>query len=301
MLVDNYSKAKKATRTVGKLLPFVKRLRIVRRLKKSDSALEKNKVVIDRIARLYQEGNPPLFAHVGIETINRCNGTCGFCPVNAKLDPRPSLRMSEELLKKIIDDLVELEYKGEFALYSNNEPYLDKRIEEFIAYARTKLPECRHVLSTNGTLLTPERYKASIDNLDELIVNNYCDDFKFSERSLEIEALAKSNPEWWKKTLIKMRFNDDLLNNRAGESPNYAHRKPPEQHYGCYLQCTQLTVRPDGKLSICCNDALGKTQFGDLSSESVKTAWFDPARVELRRKILQDRTVVPICTYCNNA
>lgn len=31
----------------------------------------------------------PLFKNIEIETINRCNGSCSFCPVNKKENQRP--------------------------------------------------------------------------------------------------------------------------------------------------------------------------------------------------------------------
>ena len=68
---------------------------------------------------------------VEIETINKCNSTCGFCPVNRFADPRPLQRMPELLFAKIIDDLAGLGFRGTLHLFSNNEPFLDKRIFGF--------------------------------------------------------------------------------------------------------------------------------------------------------------------------
>lgn len=42
----------------------------------------------------------PLFNNIEIETVNRCNGTCSFCPVNKNQDPREYKKMPEELFKK---------------------------------------------------------------------------------------------------------------------------------------------------------------------------------------------------------
>lgn len=76
----------------------------------------------------------PLFSSIEIETMNRCNGKCTFCPVNHDIDPRKFSRMSEPLFQKIIDELKTLNYSGRLALYSNNEPFLDVRIEDFARY-----------------------------------------------------------------------------------------------------------------------------------------------------------------------
>ena len=52
----------------------------------------------------------PLFNNIEIETVNRCNGTCSFCPVNKNQDPREYKKMPEELFKKIIKELKEINY-----------------------------------------------------------------------------------------------------------------------------------------------------------------------------------------------
>jgi MoaA/NifB/PqqE/SkfB family radical SAM enzyme len=82
----------------------------------------------------------PLPHSIEIETINRCNSTCNFCPVNRFSDPRSLTRMPETLFHKIIDDLAAHDFSGNLSLFSNNEPFLDKRIFDFAAYARVTLP-----------------------------------------------------------------------------------------------------------------------------------------------------------------
>ena len=84
----------------------------------------------------------PLFDTISIETFSKCNGGCSFCPVNRFDDPRPDNLMDEELFKKIILNLYDLEYNGQLILSLNNEPFLDKRIYSFIKLARKKLPNC---------------------------------------------------------------------------------------------------------------------------------------------------------------
>lgn len=64
-----------------------------------------------------------LFRHVEIETYNRCNGVCEFCPVSAKWESRPECKMDEGLFKKIINELEMINYDGRLALFSNNEPF----------------------------------------------------------------------------------------------------------------------------------------------------------------------------------
>ena len=110
-----------------------------------------------------------LFNHIEVETINRCNGVCSFCPINTTRDPREKRIMSQELFEDIIDQLAEMQYGGKIALFSNNEPMLDERIIDFYKYTREKLPNAWIFMFTNGTLLTLDKFKKLIPFLDELI------------------------------------------------------------------------------------------------------------------------------------
>lgn len=89
---------------------------------------------------------------VEIETINRCNSTCEFCPANKDNDKRPFARLSDEDFRKIISDLKDWNYNGMISLYINNEPLIDTRILDFHKYVRQELPECRIKLFTNGNV-----------------------------------------------------------------------------------------------------------------------------------------------------
>lgn len=73
---------------------------------------------------------------IEIETINRCNNDCSFCPVNRNDDIRTPKIMKEELFYKIIDDLCNIKYTGVISLFSNNEPLLDTRLLKFLKYAK---------------------------------------------------------------------------------------------------------------------------------------------------------------------
>lgn len=73
---------------------------------------------------------------IELETYNRCNNDCAFCPVNRNNDTRKAHYMDEKLFYSIIDQLRIMDYSGSICLYSNNEPLLDKRIFKFVEYAK---------------------------------------------------------------------------------------------------------------------------------------------------------------------
>lgn len=51
-------------------------------------------VTVDRAVKAYDLDNMPLFEEIEIETLNRCNGKCSFCPVNVNEPQRPYHKMS---------------------------------------------------------------------------------------------------------------------------------------------------------------------------------------------------------------
>lgn len=276
-------------RVKGAFLPF--------RLASFEKRLEKRRKEVEESRRV--TGHAPLFKHIEIETFNRCNGECDFCPVNRHIDPRHAVKMSDELFDSIIGQLRELDYDGDICLFSNNESLLDKRIEDFSAKAKQSVPKANIVFSTNGTLLTPERYRALIDNTDLFYVNNYCDDFQLTPLSKEIMALAQSRDEWWRKTHIVIRYRREIMSSRGGQAPNKSDLPPPALKTGCTYPAEQMIVRPDGKLSLCCNDALGKYTLGDLSVQSLTEAWWGEKYENLRSKLLSSRSGFELCHNCD--
>jgi len=138
----------------------------------------------------------PLPHAIEIETINKCNSTCSFCPVNRFADTRPLARMPEELFRKIIDDLASHRYSGLLALYSNNEPFLDKRIFDFAAYARRVLPQATISIFTNGSALDIAKVERILPSLDILRINNYGRGRRGGNRCTGREVLPHSSSSW---------------------------------------------------------------------------------------------------------
>lgn len=240
----------------------------------------------------------PLFKLVEIETINRCNGVCEFCPVNVKDDPREKHIMSEELFYSIIGQLEEFNYQGRISLFSNNEPFLDERILDFSKYMREHLPGARIHMFTNGTLLTLEKFKSIIPYLDELIIDNYTQDLHLIKPAQEIKAYCEEYPELTEKVSIVLRKPKEILTSRGGMAPN---RKEQEEYpdVTCAFPFQQLIIRPTGQVSLCCNDALGKYTLGDLTRESILDVWYGEKYKKIRKAIAEGRKNIEICKSCD--
>ena len=262
---------------------------------------DKNFINITRkeIQKCLEQENYPLPYAIEIETYNKCNGDCDFCPVNVKLDPRKHTKMSDELFYSIIQQLKELNYSNHISLYSNNEPLLDNRIFDFVEYAKKELPNATHFLFSNGLLMNLEKFKKLITNLDYMVIDNYYEgEEKLHKNIKEIAEYCLANEELLKKVKIQVIDKHMLRNNRAGNAKNrkqsYKIKSP------CFHPYSQMVIRPTGQLSLCCNDALGQMTMGDLTKETLINAWNSEKYRTLRENMKLQRCPNTLCEKCDS-
>ena len=208
----------------------------------------------------------PNFCTIEIETVNRCNNDCPFCPVNRNNDTRKPKRMEENLFYNLIAQLKGMDYRGVISLFSNNEPLLDNRILDFIEYARKNLPNARHALCTNATLLDEAKFLRLIKSLDILVIDNYDDDFKFTPTVQKIMD-ADFSRDFKCEVTISLRKKNQKLNTRGSSAPNRIDEENKFAPFSaCILPFTQMIIRPDGTAAKCCNDPLNEMTLGDLNN-----------------------------------
>lgn len=238
--------------------------------------------------------------HIEIETINKCNSTCAFCPVNRHADPRPRQVMSEALFHRIIDELSEWGYNRVVNLFSNNEPFLDKRIFAFAEYARAKLPDAFIQIISNGTALNVQKAERILPFLSRMVINNYGTTYALHDNVRGIvDYLNANRPELAGKLVVGLRRLSEFKTNRGGNAPN---RKTKTATYNsrCAYPFFQMVIRPDGKVSLCCNDALGQVTLGDVDAGSIRGVWNSEAYQEVRRTMTEGRGGIELCAACDN-
>ena len=245
-----------------------------------------------------EDSQPILPCLISIETINRCNSTCSFCPANRNSDKRPFAKMDEALFKKIIGELADLKYDGYLNLYVNNEPFMDTRIEEWYKYASEMLPNARMLLYTNGTLITEERFKSVIPYIDKMIINNYSEDLNLHENIKTIYELVKTTPDYWEKDItIQIRYIKEILTNRAGTAPNNNRKRNSGKI--CIMPFTDFTIYPNGDVGLCCSDALEKTKYGNVRNQGLYEIWTSEIYRKLRDIIGHNRDDYDFCEGCD--
>ena len=108
---------------------------------------------------------------VRYEVTDHCNAECIMCPRDTHKLGRPHGIMDRKKYEKSIDEVAALGCK-QVVLTSFGEPLIDKRLEQKVAYAKSK--GLRTYIITNASLLTRSRAKGLIEaGLDEMRISFY--------------------------------------------------------------------------------------------------------------------------------
>jgi len=238
----------------------------------------------------------PIF--ISVETINRCNGTCSFCPCNVVDEKRPYKYMEDDMFYKIIDDLNKHDYSNTLMLLANNEILLDKNILQRLEYARKKVPNCHLKMFTNGKLLDDSIFSHIIDNnlVDEMIINNYNTSMELNSPIKKIYEKYK-NFDFKQDIQINIRYSKEVLSNRANSSPNKKGEKIIKDY--CCLPFTDININPYGNMLICCCDATEKTNMGNVMDKDLFELFNDKKYIELRKNMINGRNKNEFCKYCD--
>ena len=269
------------------------------------------------------ESTTPYFHDIQIETCNRCNNDCPFCPANRNNDTRKPKFMDEQLFYSIIDQLRAMNYRGTISLFSNNEPLLDGRIFKFIEYVKKRLPNAVNYLYTNGILLNSEKFSSLVKSLDILVIDNYDDNFQLIPPVQEVlnnlpapydinsvvmrpglgNFVKYNNSSNECDVRIDLRKKNQKLFNLSGtsNSPNrIADKNTFRPNSPCIYPFRQMIVRPDGTTAKCCNDPLTKMITGDLNTQSIMEVWRGKAYQEFRKEMyFNGRKNFEGCAVCD--
>lgn len=263
---------------------------------------KKYKPLIERyIQKFNASEKKPLFRMVNIETVNRCNGMCSFCPANVWEEKRDLKRMSQSLFEKIVHELEQLKWEGQIFLNVNNEPFLDKEILKRAKFIKEKLGDKAIVsMFTNGTLLSIDKLDALSESVDILVINNYSKKYCLNTKIKEIYNYVKNNPKKFRNIdiTINRRYSEEILATRAGNAPNKK-KKNNKVESPCIYPYTDITIFPDGKVGLCCNDCYEITDYGSVAEESLINIWENEKFEKVRTLMGVGRHNFPFCKECD--
>ena len=260
----------------------------------------RRKKINNYITRFCQSDRIPDFKFIMLETVNRCNGKCHFCPANIYDEARPYKKMPDELIDKIIMDLKVHNWKGTFFPQVNNEPFIDKRLPDILRKIHRELPDVKICIISNGTLLDIKKLQEIAPYVSDLTINDYSEKYWLSKNCRELYLYVKRHKEEFKNIniVIKRRYDGEILATRAGNAPNKT-RKNNSVSSPCIYLFTDIIIFPDGKVGMCCNDCKETTFMGDANTTSIFDIWGGQKFVQLRTAMRNGRTAIPFCRECD--
>lgn len=262
-------------------------------------------------------GKSDFFTTVDFENITTCNRRCLYCPnsiYERGLSKNEKL-MEEDVFKKMIKELHEINFSGMIRPVFYGEPLLDSRFPKWISYAREKLPKADIIIFTNGDFLTMDLYK------------------KFVEAGTNLFLISNHNGEVMTKNLkdflnnfkpvshggdypYKGSFVHDIAYSFEDRTPDIFYRVPSRQKklynrgglmkgikscgadLRCNLPSVSLTVDAFGNVILCCNDYFSTIKFGDLKNEKIMEIWKKKSFKKIRKDLKSGKLYLDICKKC---
>ncbi|MFC1559019.1 radical SAM/SPASM domain-containing protein [Gemmatimonadota bacterium] len=273
---------------------------------------------------------------VQIETTTVCNANCVMCP-HGNIT-REKGHMNFDLYKKTIDDCNDNTNRLRAILpFLNGELFLTPKWQDYLAYARTKLPTTRIEVYTNGSLLNDENihdmleigpdvvnisfdgvskeaYEAVRRNLDfDEVQNNITQLVRQRDASrkgkphiaisiIEMEQTAAGIEAFQKKWAAVV---DEVIvvpySNWADIDEREHGNEPGQgQRMPCPRLWVNLTILNTGKAVLCCLDYNGDIILGDVTEQSVEEIWTGEKLQDLRKLHLEGKhSEIPRCKNCS--
>ncbi|MBI5055371.1 MAG: radical SAM/SPASM domain-containing protein [Nitrospirae bacterium] len=257
----------------------------------------------DILTPAFQKKEPPLFYHVQFETVSICNNDCSFCPMNRRLRKREYKEADWEVISRLGSELQSCSFDGVLSLFNNNEPLIDKRLPEIVAFFRTKIPKASIRILTNGILINMKIVEQLIQaGMNQIGINNYNDKNKFIPSIRKFVDDFRSSK--YKDAIdidISMRYKNEVMHNRGGNSPNNRPLNSSKRWF-CLFPFEQINVNPWGDLTICCNDVMYKHKIGTiLGNETIYQLWSNKEYSNIRNSLVEGkREKIDICSVCDN-
>ena len=251
------------------------------------------------------DANFPL--EVRIETVNACNSTCSFCPMNIYSEEtknRNVVRMDKGLFEKIIKELHDEKFDGEFKWYTENEPLLDRRLTEFVTYAKKEVPKVRRMqIDTNGLLLTEELGAGLIEaGINHLHINDYSKNGKggINHRKEKIKSiydkLHLKFPDI--KIVHRPRLLEEVLDSRGGHAPNNRLVLAESPKVSCVYPYYQFPITSNGNVGLCCVDTVFEEPLGNVNNNSIKSIWKSASYQNFREDLSLGKRNKKLCSQC---
>lgn len=232
---------------------------------------------------------------IEIEINGKCNRQCSYCP-NSIQDRSSIGEMSLEEFETILNQLDEIEYNGILSFHFYNEPLLHSRFLDFVKTSKLRLPGCCLHIYTNGTLLTYDLFKKSIEyGVSKFIVTKH----ESEGRSYVFDdTFLKLSPDEKKFVLFK-QHNEIKKTNRAGllhigANPLKMHLEP------CQVPRNMIVITRQGQVLPCFEDFQEKMVVGNVFQTHLQQILMSGPYLEFVKKLMLGlRQSSELCKNCN--
>jgi tetratricopeptide (TPR) repeat protein len=249
---------------------------------------------------------------VNIGTTGICNASCLHCPTNKKGFDMPHGRMSLAVFEKIIRELAEGGFTGQFNFGLFAEPLEDTFLFERLKIIKKLLPNSYVAVATNGALYDPQKHWELMGYIDNLAVhvealnpevynrlmhplkaervipkiNHLIEDLRLREHMMlnlvtpvhndnisEVAALAEY------ARVNGVYFNFAPLSSRAWEGGQYPKLSIAPVGGFCRpnVLLDSLFIDFDGLVVPCCFDFSKSLPLGDLNRQTIQEMFASPA------------------------
>ena len=253
----------------------------------------------------YTKDGLPLPSVIEISESGTCNRKCSFCPRSDPDFKDVKEFISDDLIKKICEELAEFDYQGLVLISGFVEPLLDKNIFNIIKTVRGYLPNCKIEIVTNGDVLNVKRMKKLFESgLSAFYISVY-DGAEAEKKFLKMIDEAKLTPVQAKIRKRYLSEKEDFgitMGNRGGmmEKAEYSipSLKEPLKN-ACYYPSYNFIMDYNGDVLVCSHDWGKKMIVGNMLKEKFIDIWSNDKFSSARKRLLnKDRNISP-CNKCD--
>jgi radical SAM protein with 4Fe4S-binding SPASM domain len=273
---------------------------------------------------------------VQIQTHTICNARCIMCPYEEVYKKISHGRMTRRLFERIIDECAEHKVE-QLKPFLMNEPLLDRRLPDFIRYARKRLSAAIIGFSTNAQLLEGRLAEDLLScGLNDLWVNfngNTRTTYETIMRGLSFER-AKRNVIDFKQRAVQSGAEIRIFTSTVETKPALAEYEAsrafwlqydipvvttPLNNRGGNLKADGLKVlgsikdrrvcdRPfykiyiayNGDVILCSSDWERSTIVGNVESDGIQGVWHSDNQKAIRDLLLsREWGKLPLCQQCD--
>ncbi len=270
-----------------------------------DENINRKSAISDKNLFFFKNSNIPMPSVIEISNSGMCNRKCSFCPRSDPNYIEVNEFISENLHKKIYDELEIYNYSGSIIYSGYVEPLLDKRIYNHIKYIKQKIPNANIEIITNGDPLNDDRIiKLFESGLSVLLISVYdgpkeAENFHKTMENLNIDK---------RKYVIRNRYYSEendfgiTLSNRSGNLINSEYKIKPLKE-SLKMECTYpsytLFIDYNGDTQMCSHDWGKKKIMGNIKNNTIKEIWTSSKFNYVRKKLgSADRNFSP-CNVCD--